>query len=68
MQATETTKFVTTSQKQIVRNYVLQRDGAEKARIKGSGEVHVYGTMPNTNTEGWYFAGWAEDLLQMAAA
>ena len=29
-----------------------------KYRIK-DGEVHFYGAMPNTNTVGWYLAGWA---------
>ena len=30
-----------------------------KYRIK-DGEVHFYGTMPNTNQDGWYLAGWAD--------
>ena len=30
-----------------------------KYRITRNGEVHFYGAMPNTNTIGWYLAGWA---------
>lgn len=36
---------------------------AERIRITRNGEVHVYGRMPNTNTTGWYFAGFSENLL-----
>ncbi len=28
--------------------------------------MHAYGTMPNTNTRGWYFAGYVADLAAMA--
>jgi hypothetical protein len=61
-------KQLTRSEKQTIRAYVLERDGAEKARLMADGAVNVYGTMPNTNEDGWYFAGWAEELLAMAAA
>lgn len=30
-----------------------------KYRMTNSGEVHFYGTMPNTNQIGWYLDGWA---------
>lgn len=30
-----------------------------KYRITRDGEVHFYGTMPNTNITGWYFVDWA---------
>jgi hypothetical protein len=30
-----------------------------KYRITKDGEVHFYGTMPNSNTVGWYLAGYA---------
>ena len=29
----------------------------------GSGAVECYGIMPNSNEEGWYFAGYADKLL-----
>jgi hypothetical protein len=34
---------------------------ASKARIRNN-EVHVFGPMPNTNQEGWYFVGWMEEI------
>ena len=30
-----------------------------KYRMTKNGEVHFYGTMPNTDIVGWYLAGWA---------
>ncbi len=34
-----------------------------KYRIRRSGEVNFYGTMPNSNKIGWYFVAWdAEEL------
>lgn len=57
---------LTRSEKQVVRAYVLERDGAEKAQVRANGEVHVYGTMPNADSEGWYFAGDAAELLNIA--
>lgn len=31
--------------------------GAQQYRITATGEIHVRGTMPNTNTAGWYLFG-----------
>ncbi len=45
-----------------VKQHVLARPGAEKAIIRSTGEVDVYGVMPNTSTRGWYFAGWKSDI------
>ena len=59
---------MTNTQKQTIRSYVLDRDGAEKARISADGSVNVYGKMPNSNQTGWYFAGDAEQLLAHAQA
>ena len=30
-----------------------------KYRITSAGEIHFYGTMPNSNQIGWYLIGWA---------
>jgi ABC-type multidrug transport system ATPase subunit len=30
---------------------------ADKVLIKRNGEIHAYGTMPNTNQSGWYLYG-----------
>lgn len=59
---------LTVREKQTVRAYVLGRCSAKKARITADGVVTVYGTMPNTDADGWYFAGWAEELLATAKA
>jgi hypothetical protein len=32
--------------------------GTRKYRILASGEIHVFGKMPNTNQDGWYLYGW----------
>jgi len=34
-------------------------DRGEKYRITRDGEVHFYGTMPNSNVTGWYLVAWA---------
>ena len=31
--------------------------GAKNARVTRNGEIHVRGTMPNTNIYGWYLLG-----------
>jgi hypothetical protein len=37
---------------------LLRRDyGARRYRITSDGDIDVYGTMPNTNTVGWYCLG-----------
>lgn len=42
---------------------LLRREyGAGKYRITRDGEVHAYGEMPNSNTVGWYFVGYDNDL------
>jgi hypothetical protein len=52
-----TTKITDTE----IRAHFLRRD-ANKVRITRNGEVHVRGTMPNTNKWGWYFAGFVENI------
>jgi hypothetical protein len=37
-------------------------------RIRRGTDVHLFGRMPGTNAEGWYFAGYAEDILRNIAA
>jgi hypothetical protein len=36
---------------------------ADRIRITRNGEVRAYGTVPNTNRTGWYFAGFADHIL-----
>lgn len=40
--------------------------GTRNYRITKNGEIHVYGTMPNTNQEGWYLYGWIGDAQTIA--
>jgi len=40
-----------------VRSAVKSIFGAINARVTRNGEVHVRGTMPNTNQVGWYLLG-----------
>lgn len=35
--------------------------GDRRYRITRDDELHVYGTMPNTNKVGWYLIGWIHD-------
>ena len=46
----------------IVASFVADKSG-EKFRIARNGEVHIYGVMPNTNQTAWYFAGFAENII-----
>ena len=52
----------------IARAYVAVMRGVERVRITEGGEVHAYGTMPNTNQVGWYLAGTVDALADMAYA
>lgn len=40
-----------------IRNILRNAFGARQYRITRDGEIHVYGTMPNTNQTGWYLFG-----------
>lgn len=54
------------TEKQTIRNYIQTQSDVREVRVASDGAVRAHGTMPNTNTVGWYFVGWAEDLLAMA--
>jgi hypothetical protein len=41
---------------------------AERVRISRDGTVHAYGRMPNSISTGWYFAGYAEEILRIERA
>ena len=45
------------------RAAIAARVGADRIRITRNGEVHAYGTVPNTNRTGWYFAGFADHIM-----
>jgi hypothetical protein len=44
-----------------IREYLLQKDHVKKVRF-AKGQIHAYGQMPNSNTCGWWFAGWVRDV------
>jgi hypothetical protein len=40
-----------------------QYSGAQRIRITRNGELHIYGQMPNSSKVGWWFAGFADNIL-----
>lgn len=40
--------------------------GARQYRITATGEIHVYGQMPNSIVTGWYLYGWVGDAETIA--
>lgn len=45
-----------------IREALRYRFGESKYYIRCGGEIHVYGSMPNTSGRiGWYFFGWVND-------
>ena len=44
--------------KKEIRNTLRNAFGPRQYRITAKGEIHVCGTMPNTNETGWYLFGW----------
>jgi hypothetical protein len=49
------------------RAAIIAHVDAERVCIARNGEVHAYGVLPNTNQTGWYFAGWADAILDAIA-
>jgi hypothetical protein len=49
-----------------IKQALRRKFGDRKYRITRNGEIHVYGTMPNTNQEGWWQYGWIDDAETMA--
>ena len=45
------------------RAAILAFTDAGRVRITRNGEVHAHGVLPNTNQTGWYFAGFADNIL-----
>ncbi len=40
-----------------IRKILRELYGARQYRITSTGEIHVYGRMPNTDVIGWRYAG-----------
>jgi hypothetical protein len=51
----------------IARAYIAAKDIVERVRVRGE-EVHAYGIMPNSDSVGWYLAGYVNDLVPLAIA
>lgn len=49
-----------------IRAALINEFGARQYRITRDGEIHVYGTMPNTNTVGWYLYGTIDSAETLA--
>ena len=49
-----------------IRQALRDKFGDRKYRITKYGEIHVYGTMPNTDREGWYLFGYANGAQTIA--
>ena len=45
------------------RAAIIASVDAERVRITRNGEVHAFGRMPNSIVTGWYFAGFAEHII-----
>lgn len=44
-----------------LRAALIARFGARKYRITATGEIHVYGQMPNSIETGWWLFGYVGD-------
>lgn len=63
-----TQALITTKTDAEIRTAVKTIFGSQNARVTRNGEIHVRGTMPNTNTQGWYLLGFTgssqiEDII-----
>jgi hypothetical protein len=47
---------------------VATMPSAERVRISRDGTVLAYGRMPNSTSTGWYFAGYADEILRIERA
>ena len=50
------------------RAAIIAHLDAQTVCIRRNGEVHAYGTKRGTNRTGWYFAGFADHILDAIAA
>ena len=49
-----------------IRQTLRAEFGARQYRITRDGEIHVHGTMPNTNQVGWYLYGSIDNTETLA--
>ena len=63
-------KKVTLAEARIIGKYLRDNFSyySGQIKIKDDGAVTIFASpMPNTNVDGWVFAGWDTELLQVAA-
>ncbi len=46
-----------------IRKILRELYGARQYRITSTGEIHVYGRMPNSIVTGWWLSGGVGDIL-----
>lgn len=44
-----------------IRAHLMKRSDVDRVKFR-RGEIHCYGTMPNTNATGWWFAGYVSEV------
>ena len=42
-----------------------EKFGKRNYRMRNDGGIDAYGKIPNTNTTGWYFLGWRDDVVAL---
>ena len=54
---------ITKANRAILADYALNRMSGQRYRIARNGEVHIFGRMPNSIVTGWWFADFADNIL-----
>jgi hypothetical protein len=57
---------MTNNDRSTIRAFVLSKTDVDRYRITRDGLVLAYGRMPNSIVTGWYFVGYADDVLRWA--
>lgn len=55
-------KYYANQREKMLREFLARDYGSGKYRITKKDEIHVYGTMPNTNQTGWWLKGFRLDV------
>lgn len=60
----KTAKYYSNQREKLLRHFLREEFGTRKYMISRGGLVSVYGVMPNTNQEGWWFLGSVKEAEQ----
>lgn len=60
----QTAAYYANQRLRTLRGLLRDKYGPRKYRITKNDEVHAFGTMPNTEKTGWYFAGYLSDFAK----